>query len=265
MFTAVPVDRSTPIQAAPSVVRDDDLIREAIQHYFVASDTGSSTELRRAFHPGAMMFWASSEGTLNSRSQPQWWELLDRASTPLPAIRREIQWIDIAGDTAVASLLSRYSHHQFQDYVLLARTAGRWQIIAKVFERVEGVATRREATAVENSRAAILDVLAESFRATDTHDTDLLSKSYHPRATVFQVIENQLVTVALPEWQARFRDKRAAGERNTAARSVTKLESSGPAAVVELLHDNGSFPRTEYALLVEVAGAWQIMALTFAQ
>jgi len=252
MSTVAPVDRSNPIQAA-------------IDHYFIASDTGSSTELRQAFHPGAMMFWTSGEGTLNSRSQPQWWQLLDKASTPQRAVRRQVQWIDIAGDTAVASLLSHYSQHQFQDYVLLACTAGRWQIIAKVFERIEGATPPRKAAPADESRAAILDVLAESFRATDTYDADLLDKSYHPRATLLHVMENQLVTVALPEWQARFRDKRAAGERDTAARSVARLESSGPAAVVKLVHDNGSFPLTQFALLLEVEGVWQIMALTFAQ
>ena len=78
-------------------------------------------------------------------------------------------------------------------------------------------------------------------------------------------MEDQLVTVAQPEWRARWREKWIAGEINTAARSIAKLESSGPAAVVELVHDNGSFPLTQFALLLEVEGEWKIMALTFAQ
>ena len=55
---------------------DRTLIRTAIQRYFNAGDTGSSAELRQGFHPGAMMFWVSGDGVLQSRSQSQWCKIL---------------------------------------------------------------------------------------------------------------------------------------------------------------------------------------------
>ena len=241
---------------------DPDLIQQAIRHYFVAGDTGSSAELRQAFHPGAMMFWVSGEGTLQSRSQSQWCQLLDQSAPPEPAVRREIQWIDLSGNMAVAGVLSQFAQYHFRDYVLLARTGGRWQIVTKVFQRIEGPPRDSNAAAVDERRAEILELVARVFRATDTYDADLLTQSYHARATRLEVQDDQLVTVALPEWQARWREKWVAGEANMAARSIAKLESCGTAAVVKLVHDNGSFPLTEYAPALKIEGTWKIMALT---
>ena len=258
---------SFAVQADRSSSSDRDFILDAIRHYFMAGDMGSSTELRQAFHPDAMMFWVSSEGVLQSRSQSQWCELLDKAAPPAPALRRHVQWIDLSGSMAVAGLLSQFPQYQFQDYVLLARASGRWQIVAKVFQRVEGEGgvLHSGSAATDDRRAEILDVLAAVFRATDTYDADLLSQSYHPRATCAEVVEDQLVMLALPEWQAQWREKRVAGELNIAARSIAKLESCGDVAVVTMVHDNGSFPVSEYALMLKVEGAWKVMALTCAR
>ena len=256
---------SFAVQAHRSDSSDRDLIHDAIRHYFIAGDTGSSAELRQAFHPGAMMFWVSNDGTLQSRSQPQWRQLLDQSPPPERAARREIQWLDLSGNMAVAGVLSQFSQYHYRDYVLLARTCGRWQLVTKVFQRIEGPARDSSAAAIDERRAEILELVARAFRATDTYDPDLLAQSYHLRATRLEIEDDQLVTLALPEWQARWREKWVAGEANVASRSIAKLESCGTAAVVELVHDNGSFPLTEYGLALKIEGAWKIMALASAR
>jgi hypothetical protein len=240
---------------------DRTLIRTAIQRYFNAGDTGSSAELRQGLHPGAMMFWVTSDGVLQSRSQSQWCKILDEAASPVRAVRRQIQWIDSNGGVAVASLWSQFSQFQFQDYVLLARLGTGWQIVAKVFQRIEGGST---VVTTDDRRAEILELLARVFRARDSYDADLLGQSCHIRSTRLEVEQGQLVCVALPEWQARWREKWIAGEVNTAAGSIVRLESCGAAAVAELVHDHGDSPLTEYALLLRIEGAWKIMALTCA-
>ena len=244
---------------------DRTLIRAAIQRYFNAGDTGSSAELRQGFHPGAMMFWVSGDGILQSRSQSQWCKALDEAvAAPARAVRRQIQWVELNGGVAVASLLSQFSQYQFQDYVLLARAAGRWQIVSKVFQRLESGPDRPSGVTSDDRRAEILDLLARAFRARDTYDADLLGQSYHVRATRLEAEEGQLVAVSMPEWRARWRERWIAGEVNTAARSIVRLESCGAAAVAQLFHDDGNFPLTEYALILRVEGVWKIMALTCA-
>ena len=242
---------------------DRALIRTAIQRYFNAGDMGSSAELRQGFHPGAMMFWISGDGVLQGRSQSQWCRLLDQAvAAPVRAVRRQIQWIDLNGGVAVASLLSQFPQYQFQDYVLLARTGERWQITAKVFQRLDGVPGDDAVATTDDRRAEILELLARMFRARDTHDADLLGQSCHVRSTRLEVETGQVVCVAQPEWRARWREKWIAGEINTAARSIVRLESCGTAAVAALVHDDGGFPVTEYALILRIEGIWQIMALT---
>ena len=159
-------------------------------------------------------------------------------------------------------MLSQFSQFHYRDYVLLARTCGRWQLVTKVFQRIEGPPRDSSATATDERRAEILELVARTFRATDTYDADLLAQSYHARATRLEIEEDQLVTLGLPEWQARWREKWVAGEVNTASRSIAKLDSCGTAAVVQLVHDNGRFASTEYALALKVESAWKIMALT---
>jgi len=242
-------------------------IETAIRHYFAAGDTNSSAELRAAFHPATMMFWAGPDGALQSLTQPQWQERLDQATTTSRALRRDIQWVDVVGDTAVAALHSDFPTFQFQDYVLLARTHGQWQIIAKVFQRIEGTSHDGEAKDTrEGAHREIEEVLQTKFQAMDNSDGGKLGRAYHARGMSFAVTDQQLVSTSVAEWQARFDAAKASGKGlRKGTRSIRKIESCRSVAVAEFVHDYGTETMVDHALLVKSEGQWRMMALTYAQ
>jgi len=242
-------------------------IETAIRHYFAAGDTNSSAELRAAFHPATMMFWAGPDGALQSLTQAEWQQRLDQATTINRALRRDIEWVDVSGDTAVAALHSDFPTFQFQDYVLLARSHGEWQIIAKVFQRIEGTSHEGEAAEVrERAHREIEEVLHTKFHAMDNNDGGKLGRAYHARGMSFTITDQQLVSTSVAEWQARFDTAKASGKGlRKGTRSIVKIESYGNAAAAELVHDYGTEKMVDHALLVKSQGQWRMMALTYAK
>jgi hypothetical protein len=193
--------------ASNAAADDRSAITATIRHYFRAGDTGSSAELRAAFHPSAMMFSVTPAGEVVAVTQPTWQQRLDANRSPVAASERRIDWIRTAGNGAAAKLTSTFATFQFIDYVLLRKTSDRWQIVGKIFHRRESVDTPSiaDASADRQAIAALLagplhvvDIIGSAAFAELAHQSDsgsivgyalvlrtvdgwrILNLSYHP-------------------------------------------------------------------------------------
>jgi hypothetical protein len=248
-----------------SAATDRSAIEAAVGHYFKAGDTGSSAELREAFHPAAMMFFVK-DGALAGVSQPEWWARADSTKSPVAAQSRAIPVVDVAGDAAFAKVISVYPTHRFADYMSLMRIDGRWWIVGKIFHRiVPPDAPEPAAAAVDADRAAIRATLETLHGALDSSDAELAATVTHPRAMAYTMIHGRLVGISAAEGEARLAARRIAGEAAKATRRVTSVDSSGDAAVARLEHDLPSGRFIDYASLLKVGGQWKIVGLVFAR
>jgi Putative lumazine-binding len=236
-------------------------IAACVRRYFAAVDRSNSAELKRAFHPATMMFWRGDDGSVAGLSQADWAKRLD-AGPPLgPADRREIVRIDVEGEAAAAVTVSTYPTFAFEDFLLLLRVRGRWQIVAKVFHRRQGASPA--AAPAGNAREAIAEVLARKFRSMDTNDGAVLGSAYHPRAMTFALAEQELVAVSIAEWQARFDERRAAGPAPRAERRIGRIDVAGDVGLAAFEHLTTDARVVDLGLLVRDAAGWRLIALVY--
>jgi hypothetical protein len=250
-----------PVTPESSATAERPAIEETISHYFRAGDTNSSSELRQAFHPAAMMFFVR-DGALTGVSQPEWWARIDAAKEPVKALSRRIPVIDVAGDAAVAKVLSEYPTHRFEDYMSLVRVGGRWRIVGKIFHRTTPANAPEPDAAVSAETEAIRSTLQTLFTAWDDQDASLAASLTSPRTVSYTLLEGQLVGVAAPEWQARIEARKASGQPATkAARRIAFVDASGDAAVARLEHAYPDKTWIQYASLLKIGGKWTIVGL----
>ncbi len=251
---------------APSASAEDrSAIEATIGHYFKAGDTASSSELRQAFHPAAMMFFVK-DGALSGVSQPEWWARSDANKTPTAALSRQIPVVDVAGDAAFAKVISVYPTHRFEDYMALMKIDGRWWIVGKTFHRtVPPDAPAPAAAAVSAERDAIRATLETLHRALADNDAELVASVTDPRAMAYTLLEGKLVGISAAEGQARLAARKAAGETAKATRRIVAVDSEGDAAVARLEHDLPTGRWIDYASLLKVGGQWTIVGLLYAR
>src|SRR5262245_30453688 len=112
---------------------DDAGIRQAVQAYFDAVTTNSSTAVKRAFHPES--FIMTSRADRLSRSPFQQWGAFadDKKSADAPARQSRIVSIDQTGERAVAKVDLDWPDIHYVDYLSLMKFGGEWRIINKVW------------------------------------------------------------------------------------------------------------------------------------
>jgi hypothetical protein len=254
-------------------------IRETIGHYFKAGDRASSAELRRAFHPAAMMFSVAKDGSLAGVSQPDWWARLDANKSPTPALSRKITILDIDGDgpaptVAAALVVSEYPAFRFEDYMSLLRIGGSWKIVGKIFHRTEPAPPAGSATAgaSDADRDAIRSTAVAAARGWDGGDREALA-AFDRRATTYSLEAGELVGVSVPEREARLEAVRrsvthasTASSASTATAAsetshrVTLLDASGDAALAKVeTEGRGAARRADYLSLLKQGGAWRVV------
>ena len=244
---------------------DRSAIETTIGHYFKAGDTSSSSELREAFHPAAMMFFVK-DGALAGVSQPEWWARSDANKSPVAASSRQIPVVDVAGDAAFAKVVSVYPTHRFEDYMSLMKIDGRWWIVGKIFHRTVPPDTPpTAAAAVATEREAIRATLETLHRALADNDAELVASVTDPRAMAYAMIDGRLVGISAAEGEARLAARRTAGETVKATRRITSVDSEGDAAVARLEHDLPTGHWIDYASLLKVGGQWKIVGLLYSR
>ncbi|HSB64710.1 MAG TPA: nuclear transport factor 2 family protein [Thermoanaerobaculia bacterium] len=248
----------------PTAAAERTAIEEAIAHYFRAGDTASAAELRRAFHPAAMMFSVDKEGALAGVSQPEWWARLDANKSPMRALGRRFELVDVEGNAAVAKVVSDYTAFRFEDYMSLLKIGGTWKIVGKIFHRTDTspdvkAAPARDAPA---GSAGIETALRALFRAQDASDAAVLAGICDPRQVTYTLLEGQLVGTSLAEWQARLTARRKAGRPEAAmSHRFLLVDAESNAAVAKVAHEGEEARLVDYVSLLELGGSWRIVGI----
>lgn len=111
---------------------DQEAIAKTLQHYIEGARTGSSTEMKRAFHEDATIFGYEGDRLFAGPIQRLFeWNEQNGAARDLKA---NIVNIDVAGTIATAHLeLDNWTGTDFTDLFTLLKVDGRWKIMNKVF------------------------------------------------------------------------------------------------------------------------------------
>lgn len=107
-------------------------IESAVQHYIDGAISGSSDEMRKAFHPGATMFGYIGPDLMAVPIEDLFkWHNQNGAA---PALKWHFASIDIGESAATVRLeLDNWTGLRFTDFFTLLKVDGEWKIINKTF------------------------------------------------------------------------------------------------------------------------------------
>jgi hypothetical protein len=117
---------------APAAASETDAVATAIQPYIDGAISGSSDEMKSAFHPDATIYGYIGPDLFGGPIQGLYdWHDSNGAAADLQS---RIANIDIEGTIATVRLeLDNWTGHKFTDMFTLLKTDGEWKIISKVF------------------------------------------------------------------------------------------------------------------------------------
>jgi len=249
-----------PWTAAPPAERA--AIEETVSHYFKGGDTGSSAEMRKAFHPAAMMFFVDKDGAMTGVSMPQWWERIDANSKDAkPALSRRVALVDVEGDAAVAKLVSTMPNMQVEDYMSLLKVGGAWRIVGKIFHRTETASRPAAPDASDSDRAAARAAAEELMAAVDANDSQRVGAAADARTMSYALVDGQLVGIPLSELQARLAARRKAGTIEPKESRVAAVDVQGDCAAAKIERTAAGARYVDYASLLKVDGRWKVVGV----
>lgn len=109
-----------------------DAITKTIQHYIDGGRSGSSAEMKRAFHPDATIFGYVG-ADLSAGPIRQLFDWNDK-NGPAAELQGRIATIDIIETIATVRLeLENWTGQRFTDLFTLLKVDGEWKIMNKVF------------------------------------------------------------------------------------------------------------------------------------
>jgi hypothetical protein len=111
---------------------ENEAIAKAVQHYIDGAKSGSSAEMRRAFHDDATIFGYEGDSLFAGPIQ----RLFDWHDQNGPAadLKANIVNIDVAGSIATVRLeLNNWTGTNYTDLFTLLRVDGHWKIMNKLF------------------------------------------------------------------------------------------------------------------------------------
>jgi len=239
-------------------------VEETVGHYFKGGDTGSSAEMRKAFHPAAMMFFVDKEGAMTGVSMPEWFARIDANSKDAkPALSRKVAMVDVDGDAAVAKLVSTVPNMQIEDYMFLLRVGGTWRIVGKIFHRTESAAASSAPAAgtADADRTAARAAAEELMQAVDANDAQRLGAAADARAMSYTLFDGQLVGVPVAELQARLAARRKTGAAEKPDSRVAAVDVEGNCGAAKIERTVSGARHVDYASLLKVDGKWKIVGV----
>ena len=237
-------------------------IEETVGHYFKGGDTGSSAEMRKAFHPTAMMFFVDKEGAMTGVSMPEWFTRIDASTKDAkPALSRKVAMVDVDGDAGVAKLVSTQPNMQIEDYMFLLKVGGSWRIVGKIFHRTETAAAPAPAASAESESSAVRAAAEALMQAVDANDAQKLGAAADARAVSYTLYEGQLVGVPLAELQARLAARKKSGTAEKPESRVAAVDVEGNCGAAKIERTLSGARYVDYASLLKVDGKWKVVGV----
>ncbi len=115
-----------------TIVSEQDLIAEVVQHYIEGAKSGKGDDMKPAFHKDATVFgYVGADLFAGPIQQLFTWNDENGPATELEA---RVAGIDVIGTVATVRLeLDNWTGQRFTDLFTLLKIAGEWKIMNKVF------------------------------------------------------------------------------------------------------------------------------------
>lgn len=116
----------------PTAVQEYDSILSCVQHYIDGEKSGSSEEMKLAFHDQASIFGYVGPDLFAGPIQGLYeWHNSNGAA---PAAEIRLGSVDVSETAATVRLeIDNWTGHRFTDFFTMLKVDGQWKIMCKVF------------------------------------------------------------------------------------------------------------------------------------
>jgi hypothetical protein len=111
---------------------DQEAVTAVVRRYIEGMLQGDRAALEEAFHP-RMSEIGHFQGELMWNDREQFIALCEEAASPQTRPSWKILSLSVSGDIAAVHVEDDWAGMSFDDYLLVLRDAGRWQIVSKAF------------------------------------------------------------------------------------------------------------------------------------
>lgn len=225
-----------------------ELIQKTLVDYIEGSTNGQPDRLKKAFHPDLNLYAVGKNNTLSV------WPGTDyikdtKAGQPTGEIGTIVS-IDYENDAAIAKveIADPKRPIPYVDYFMLLKLEGKWTIIHKMY-------TKRKS--VKNQMGLITKALMDYMEGTANGEAARIKDAFHADLNLYAIDENKLLARSGQKYISYFEDGK---KRNRVGRIISiDYEHNAAVAKIEILMPDMKRIYTDYLLLLNVEGKWQII------
>jgi hypothetical protein len=266
---AVPVfAQAQQAAAAPSGV-DAERRKEAmlpIENYIRSQETGKADYARAAFHKDAIMTGVNRAGYVSTPIDDKWFAgYTGKPSDDEPQAKRTVEFIDLTPTTGFVRLKSVYPNMAFEDYMMLLKVDGKWQIMQKLFHRLRAPTAESQNAAKAAGPAEIKAALVpiENYiKALETENVEFAKRAFHPDARMIGVNARGYYFNPISEFIKNMDGTPDADEAQR-VRSIEMIDLTPTSGVVRLELTYPSIVFIDHMSLAKIDGEWKIVQKLF--
>ena len=122
-----------PALGAQAPADDRAAVRAVVETYLQGLRNNDVESLKKAFWPDAKLFFVKPDGSLGQLTQAEWLAGFAKAAGQVAKADFKIAALEVTNDVASAKVVETYATSRYTDYLSLARFAGKWQIVNKIY------------------------------------------------------------------------------------------------------------------------------------
>lgn len=117
----------------PQVNSDEATVRQTVESYLHGLKFNDVESLKRAFYPGAKLYFVKRDNQLGELSQEQWYKGFASVAGREEKGELKIVAVDITGNAASVKVVEDYDTARYTDYLSLLKFTDGWKIVNKIY------------------------------------------------------------------------------------------------------------------------------------
>lgn len=236
-------------------------VRVPLENYIKGHATVDVEYTKKAFHTtGTMLF--IRDGAYASQSFGDYINGLvgRKLAADEDKRKRYIESVDVAGNAALAKVVSDYPTVKYTDYMALLKIDGEWKIVNKIFfaEQKGSASAKKEDAEKDRVRVPLENYL----KAHATGDGEFHKRAFHSEGNLIFIREGKYTSRSFADYIAGSPGKPAADEASR-KRWIESIDVTGDAAAAKIILDHPNARLTDYMSLLKINGEWKIVNKIF--
>ncbi len=241
---------------------DKQAVRVPLENYIKGHAAADVEFTKKAFHSTGSMISIGDSGYVSQSFGDYINGLVGRKPAADENKRkRYIESVDVAGNAAIAKVVSDYPTVKYVDYMALLKIDGEWKIVNKIFFADQKKASANKIDPAADKEAVRVP-LENYLKAHATGNGEYHRRAFHTQGDLIFIRDGKYTTRSFAEYIAGSPGKPPADEAQR-KRWIESVDVFGNAAVGKIILDYPTTRFVDYMSLLKINGEWKIVNKSF--